>query len=317
MLKSAVDKFDRIYCLVRASSEQHGFGRLQKSWNVSGILDSIEKYEGRIHVVIGDCKKPSFGLDKTFLEENIDCVVHSAMSVTYKEPYEFLKAAWVDNFCGFVDTCMGLGISVKVVGSPLWRGVTGKRSVWSSGYSRIAWMKMRISHEFRKAGFPVNYYELGLPCVPLEGGLPQSNNLIYGMLAAADEIREWEPGTKIPVIPVDLFCDAALADMKDWDGIVYVAILNEATLQAATCKRWSATTTKHMQRSMASRGWPKIMQMTFEYEDMDFVLDASPLNVDKFGRGDLKAFAEQTLAKTLDTARSLKPIYKGEKEMEV
>ena len=47
------------------------------------------------------------------------------------------------------------------------------------------------------------------------------------------------------------------------------------------------------------------------------ILDAPPLDVGKFGRGDLEIFGERTIAKTLETARTLKHIFKGEKEVQV
>jgi thioester reductase-like protein len=85
---------ERIFCLVRAGSEQEARERIHRSLSSYRLGD--RRYEARIIPLVGDLAEPNLGLAADawrMLEESVDVIYHNGARLNLLEPYPALRSS--------------------------------------------------------------------------------------------------------------------------------------------------------------------------------------------------------------------------------
>ena len=84
----------RVWCLVRAKTEQEGLNRVIE--NCKRHLIDVNEWQGNVHTCVGDLGAEQFGLDDRLWDElvqSIDIIIHNGALVHWVYPYPKLRAA--------------------------------------------------------------------------------------------------------------------------------------------------------------------------------------------------------------------------------
>ncbi|SIT38826.1 putative Non ribosomal peptide synthetase [Paraburkholderia ribeironis] len=90
----ADDRFEAVYCLVRAADAVEGSMRLSARLQVRGLWR--DRFASRLIVVPGDLEQPLLGLSEanfTALADHIGLILHNGCRVNFLEPYDQLRGA--------------------------------------------------------------------------------------------------------------------------------------------------------------------------------------------------------------------------------
>lgn len=219
----------KIYCLVRASSQQHASTRLKdvlSQWDLWRRGD-----EDRLVAIPSDLVKPRLGLsteDYRHLSETIDTIFHCATNVNHLQNYATAKAANVDSvnallrltttqrpkFLNFIST---LAI-FNSQGQPKGRVVdeespiNAENHLTENGYETSKWVAEKIILMAQERAVPCNVYRLGLVWADSEKGRFDPQQREYRVLKSCllagcgitDYTYEMQP------VPVDFVVDAIL-----------------------------------------------------------------------------------------------------------
>jgi len=232
----------QIYCLVRASSQQHAAARLKDTlcqWDLWQKGD-----EDRLVAVPGDIAKPRLGLnadDYRYLAETVDTIFHCATNVNHLENYAAAKAANVDSandllrlvttqrpkLLNFISTLAVFNSQGQPKGriideeSP----ITAENHLAANGYETSKWVAEKIILLAQDRGIRCNVYRLGLVWADSEKGRfdPQQREyrVLESCLLAGCSITDY--AYEVQPVPVDYVVDAIslLAEQNPQGGQIF------------------------------------------------------------------------------------------------
>lgn len=194
----------KIYCLVRAVSEEEGLRRIlrtQARYHLSEPKDLK-----RIGVVLGDLTAPQFGLDSERFRElagQIDVIYHSAAHINYVQPYSLHKAANVTGtqevlrFACAVHAKPLHYISTVAVFGPV-GFLLGTKDAWEDtnidiaepylhydiGYTQSKWVAEQLVFAARERGLPISIYRPGFIMGHSENGVTNTDDFVSRLIVA-------------------------------------------------------------------------------------------------------------------------------------
>lgn len=194
----------KIYCLVRAVSEEEGMRRILRAQ--TRYLNKESNAQGRIVVVTGDLTAPQFGLETErfrALAAQIDVIYHSAAHINYVQPYFSHKAA---NVIGTQEvlrfTCTGHlkqlhYISTVAVFGPIGfflgtKDVQEDTSIdiaepylhYDIGYTQSKWVAEQMVFAARERGVPISIYRPGFIMGHSISGITNTDDFVSRLIVA-------------------------------------------------------------------------------------------------------------------------------------
>ena len=192
-----------IYCLVRASSPEAGWQKIQAKLTTYQLWD--EAFSPRIKPVIGDLSQPRLGMSEVVfadLAARLDVIYHSGAQVNAIAPYETFKAA---NVLGTQEV---LRLASQTTIKPLHfvsstgvvpSGQAGAHEIQEdspleldalpgSGYARSKWVAEKLVTAARDRGLPVCIYRPGFITGHSQTGVCNTDDIIYRMLKGCIQI---------------------------------------------------------------------------------------------------------------------------------
>lgn len=259
LLRRLLDDYEqsKIYCLVRASSQQHAAARLKDTlsqWDLWRRGD-----EDRLVAIPGDISKPRLGLnpdDYRYLAETVDTIFHCATSVNHLQNYASAKAANVDSinellrlvttqrpkFLNFISTLAVFNSQGQPKGrvvdeeSP----ISTENHLAANGYETSKWVAEKIILLAQDRGIPCNIYRLGLVWADSKKGRfdPQQREfrVLESCLLASCGITDY--AYEVQPIPVDYVVDAIslLAEQNPQGGqIFHIGGTEGSVMNICTC----------------------------------------------------------------------------------
>lgn len=232
----------KIYCLVRASSQQHAAARLKDTlsqWDLWRRGD-----EDRLVAIPGDIVKPRLGLnadDYRYLAEAVDSIFHCATSVNHLENYATAKAANVDSvndllrlattkrpkLLNFISTLSVFNSQGQPEGRVVDEAspISAENHLAANGYETSKWVAEKIISLAQDRAVRCNIYRLGLVWADSEKGRFDAQQREYRVLESCvlagcgitDYAYDMQP------VPVDYVVDAIslLAEQNPQGGQIF------------------------------------------------------------------------------------------------
>ena len=220
----------RIYCLVRARSDEEGWTRLRAALQKYEL--SAPSLEARAVPIRGDLTKMRLGLDVERFDKlagQIDVIYHNAAHVSYIEPYSMHRPA---NVIGTREVlrlaCRGAAKPVHYVSTiglfgPVGylAGVTdidegsdidlGEESLqMDMGYSMSKWVAEKLVFCAKERGLPVNVYRPGFIMGASGSGVTNVDDFMSRLIVSCVEMGCYPnlPAQRKEFVPVDYVSDA-------------------------------------------------------------------------------------------------------------
>lgn len=201
LLRRLLDDYDqiKIYCLVRASNQQHAAARLKDTLSQWDLWRSGD--EDRIEAIPGDISLPGLGLnfdDYHFLSETVDSIFHCAASVNHFENYATAKAANVDcvndllrlantkrpKLLNFISTLSVFNSQGHPEGRVIDEAsvISAENHLAANGYETSKWVAETIVSLAQARAIRCNIYRLGLVWADSEKGRFDAQQREYRVL---------------------------------------------------------------------------------------------------------------------------------------
>jgi amino acid adenylation domain-containing protein/thioester reductase-like protein len=220
----------RIYCLVRARSDEEGWTRLRAALQKYEL--SAPSLEARAVPIRGDLTKMRLGLDVESFDKlagQIDVIYHNAAHVSYIEPYSMHRPA---NVIGTREVlrlaCRGAAKPVHYVSTiglfgPVGylAGVTdiyegadidlGEESLqMDMGYSMSKWVAEKLVFCAKERGLPVSIYRPGFIMGDSGSGVTNVDDFMSRLIVGCVEMGCYPnlPAQRKEFVPVDYVSDA-------------------------------------------------------------------------------------------------------------
>ncbi len=244
LLRRLLDDYEqsKIYCLVRASSQQHATARLKDTLSQWGLWQRGD--EDRLVAIPGDIAKPRLGLnadDYRYLTEAVDSIFHCATSVNHLENYATAKAANVDSvndllrlattkrpkLLNFISTLSVFNSQGQPEGRVVdeANSISAENHLAANGYETSKWVAEKIISLAQDRAVRCNIYRLGLVWADSEKGRFDAQQREYRMLESCvlagcgitDYAYDMQP------VPVDYVVDAIslLAEQNPQGGQIF------------------------------------------------------------------------------------------------
>lgn len=226
------DTLATVYCLVRASNQEHAQKRLMDTLHKYKLYE--ECYMERIVVICGDLSKSNLGMDAkeydTYARE-IDVIVHNGAKVNFFEPYEGLKDTNVGGTLEILKLATAHKtkpihfISSLYVYEPAEDNATeyfikeeqplaGYRKL-RMGYTQSKWVAEKILELAKAEGLPVNIYRLGRISGHSKTGACQQNDFLWTLVKGCIEIGCYpDQELTFEFTPVDYLTEAVVKIME-------------------------------------------------------------------------------------------------------
>ncbi|KTD37466.1 polyketide synthase [Legionella nautarum] len=210
----------KLYCLVRASSLEEGFSRLEKALAHYGLSGFEQK--DRIQIVLGDLSLANFGLsEQQYLElaEAIYSIYHCGARLSFIDPYRNLRKINVQGTRHVIEFACQQRTkhihhvsSIAVYDSENYVGLAHADESLSldnsygfhTGYDESKWVSERIVAEAEKRGVPVTVYRPGNISGDSRTGVCSSSDFVGIMLRGCIELG-FAPDNDafVDVVPID------------------------------------------------------------------------------------------------------------------
>jgi thioester reductase-like protein len=190
-----------IYCLVRATSLEHGHERIRQNLERYGLWRA--EYAPRLVPVLGDLKLPLLGLSpETFraLADRVDSIYHCGSKLSYVAPYEFLKAA---NVGGTQETLrlatqgkpkpvhyvssLGIFLAYRIPEGGQEEDELDASKCPDVGYFQTKYVAERVVRIARSRGIPVTIHRIGLIVGDSRSGVSNVDDFVARMLIGCIE----------------------------------------------------------------------------------------------------------------------------------
>ncbi|MCR9191507.1 MAG: thioester reductase domain-containing protein [Gammaproteobacteria bacterium] len=165
----------KLYCLIRATDEQHALSRLKQNLERYGLWN--EQYLERVVFILGDISRERFGLEIQQYEDlccDIDTIVHCAAMVNLVQTYEQLKPTNIEGVQHILKfSCCGALKPVHYISTlKVFSKVTDEKikyedadlmheTVLEGGYAQTKWVADQMMLQAREKGLPINIYRPG------------------------------------------------------------------------------------------------------------------------------------------------------------
>jgi amino acid adenylation domain-containing protein/thioester reductase-like protein len=239
------DSEARLYCLVRARSQQHAASRLRTTLSRWDLWR--EEFARRLVAVPGDLSLPRLGVDEAAyrdLCQDVDSIFHCATSMNHLETYAMAKAPNVGGARGLlklatrakpklINYISTLGV-FPPPGAGLARVVDEETSIdgekhWASrGYAASKWVGEKIFLTAGERGIPCNIFRLGLVWADSQQGrydeLQRGYRILKSSLMAGCGIKDYH--YDMAPTPVDYVARAIVflaARHSDGRGIFHIS----------------------------------------------------------------------------------------------
>lgn len=213
----------KIYCLIRATDEQHGLYRLKH--NLSRYKIWQNSYAERIVFVLGDLSRERFGLELKLYDNlcrDIDMIVHCAASMSLVQTYEQLKPINVDGAqkilkfacesvlkpVHYIST-LKIFSSISDVQIKYERADLMYENDLEGGYTQTKWVADQMMLQARNKGLLINIYRPGRISGSSKTGAWNTQDFSCRMLKGCIQLGA-APNThaKIDFTPVDYVSSA-------------------------------------------------------------------------------------------------------------
>lgn len=207
-----------VYCLVRATSPEHGLQRIRKNLESYGIWN--EHHAARVHPVVGDLKLPLFGLDEAAfnaLADEMDSVYHCGSKLSYIAPFSWLKAPNVGGTqealrmvtrgkpkpLHFVSS-LGILLAYRDLEGGHESAPLDPTKCPDVGYFQTKYAAEAVVRAARDRGIPVTIHRIGLIVGDSRTGASNVDDFVARMLIGCIQ-GGYAPGVKSPMdmTPVD------------------------------------------------------------------------------------------------------------------
>jgi len=253
----------KIYCHVRASTEEDGLHRLIK--NLKDHLLWKDIYKNRIVAVLGDLSKPLLGLSSeqfNFLAATIDLLIHNGAYVHWIFDYHKLKPT---NVGGTIEL-LRLAVTKKLKAvhhisttSVFDTNDHKKLSVvyeddtlstyagLSGGYPRTKWVSERLMMEARNRGIPVSIYRPGYVVGDSKHGVWNVDDFLCRLIKGCIQLGSFPAlDSPLDMTSVDHVCRT----------VVYIALNNPLSNSAYNIVNPDTVSFKELFQAIKSFGYP-------------------------------------------------------------
>ncbi|NJR53720.1 MAG: amino acid adenylation domain-containing protein [Acaryochloris sp. CRU_2_0] len=209
-----------VYCLVRASSLESGYQRIQDC--LKSYLIWQVNFEARIIPILGDLALPQLGMtDAEFqtLASQIDVIYHNGAWVHHIYPYSVLKSANVSGTKEVIKlACQTQSKPIHFISTPnvfSSTGYTGTRTVLENesidhekipedGYIQTKWVAEKLIQTAAQRGLPVCIYRPGRISGHSQTGVFNPNDFLYRLIIGCVQMGSAPAGTLVEdMIPID------------------------------------------------------------------------------------------------------------------
>lgn len=221
----------KIYCLVRASSNENATERIKETF-AKFKLTWLSEYDHRVVSIVGDLSLPQFGMhinDYTFITEHIGVIYHSGSSVSYVQPYSLIKKSNIDGLHNVIDLAVTKKIKYLVLLSSMgifsWgRPFTKKTWMYEDdaidqnmeavsrdlGYIKSKWVMESIAEKAKSKGLPIINFRLGFAVCHSSSGATVMNQWWGALIRSCVQLKSFPlvMGLKDELTTVDYMCKA-------------------------------------------------------------------------------------------------------------
>ncbi|KUJ59418.1 thioester reductase [Flavobacteriaceae bacterium CRH] len=232
----------KIYCLVRATSQQNGLERIKSTFEKFKLLWQSD-YDDRIIAMVGDLSLPRFGMDDnaySFITEQIEVIYHSGSSVSYVQPYPLIKKSNIDGLHNVIDLAVTKKIKYLVLLSSMgvfsWgRPFTKKTWMYEDdaidqnmaavsrdlGYIKSKWVMESIAEKARIKGLPIINFRLGFAVCHSTSGATVMNQWWGALIRSCVQLKSFPlvMGLKDELTTVDYMCKAIMHISKKKEAV--------------------------------------------------------------------------------------------------
>ncbi|MEM9212758.1 MAG: thioester reductase domain-containing protein [Cyanobacteria bacterium P01_F01_bin.150] len=212
----------RIYCLVRAKTNEAAFERIRSSLASYYLWEAVQanSFKSRIVPIAGDLSEPQFRLsdDKlSKLAQEVDVIYHNGAWVHHGSPYSLLKPT---NVLGteeilrlacteklkpvhFVSTISVFPLQAEEPTIYEQDSLT-KYAIPTKGYAQTKWVAESMMAIARERGLPVSIYRLGPISGHSQTGVFNANDFLYRLMMGYIQLGSAPDGqVMLDVLPVD------------------------------------------------------------------------------------------------------------------
>lgn len=224
----------KIYCLIRATDEQHGLSKLKQNLSRYNIWQ--EGYAERIVVVLGDVSRERFGLEIKLYDDlccDMDVIVHCASAMNLVQTYEQLKPTNVDGTQKILQfACEGALKPVHYISTlKIFSNTSDEQIKYEAadlmhehdldgGYAQTKWVADEMMIQARKKGVPITIYRPGRITGHSKTGAWNTQDFPCRMLKGCIQLGA-VPNTqaKVDFTPVDYISSAIVQILQNKENI--------------------------------------------------------------------------------------------------
>lgn len=231
-----------IYCLVRASSQNHALERIKNTFQKFN-LSWLEDYDKRVKAEVGDLSMPDFGMDKedyAALSDVVEVIYHAGSSVSYVQPYSVIKKSNIDGLHAVLHLAINKKLKYLVLLSSMgvfsWgRPFTNKTWMYEDdligqnldavsrdlGYIKSKWVMERLAEKASAKGLPIINFRLGFAVCHGTTGATVMNQWWGALIRSCVELKSFPliMGLKDELTTVDYMCKAIVHISKRRDAV--------------------------------------------------------------------------------------------------
>ena len=264
ILKSLLETdVSKIYCLVRADSEETGLRRLYDNMKQYCIEDFYD--ESRIKIVPGNLERHLFGLtEERFneLSEEISVIYHNGAKVDFLYTYNLLKTVNVDGTFEMLKFAVNKRnkvlnyISSAAVLSAI-KGIADEYTDISSmppelsGYNQSKWVSDVMITRAIERNIKCNIFRLGTACGASESGCCQIKDFAWLVIKMCINVGYYTDfNIDINLIPVDKMAEYITVlgnNNNSSSGIVY-HIFNNKSISISNLFQWITEYGYHIEK---------------------------------------------------------------------
>lgn len=216
-----------LVCLVRASSEQKAFERVQS--NLQQFHLWRPDWSERIQVLCGDLSKPNLGLTQEqweSLAHSVDSIIHNGAALNLIQPYSHLRAVNVESTgelirLGLTHQCKPLHyVSSIVAAAPILHDnetvlaeeVSPGAAHLPNGYALTKWISEHWLQQAHQNGLPCTIYRPSIVTGHSKTGLTTPNDLTALFLQGCHALGHFpEQSVPVNIVPVDVASQSIVA----------------------------------------------------------------------------------------------------------
>jgi len=289
----------KVYCLVRAKSEEEALDRLRKNMEKGAGWRS--EYTDKIRPVLGDLSQPQLGLSSdlfSHLSSTIDAIYHNGAAVNFVAPYETLKKSNVISLYEVLKLATTSKLKVIYFVSTIAVHLSPDRynslpikenSLLSSpnkifgGYAQSKWVAEKLCYQAIEKGVPIHIYRPGIISGDSKNGYVNIDDFFCRFTKGCLQMGIFpDIDIEIDMSPVD-YVSQSIISLSQQESHRKTASYHLINFQPTTLKKWMAWLKKD---GFTVRGVPfedwlnhvrhNITQENDLYPVLPFIIDRVP-----------------------------------------